>query len=105
MSYIGWNILMAFLLFQGILSSQLDMPDYFSYWDEFFCFILFIFWILKLVVNNYHSKKNTLKIVYPWFVIILIGLLGNAIFKYAVPAAIIRYGWIPKISYFFFCST
>lgn len=95
MSKILCNVCIMFLLFQGILDEQLNMPDFFRYWDEFLTCFLLMCWLLKAISGSFFSgkiviKKSAYKMTYPWFLVVVTGLLGNMVFHYVESAAIVR---------------
>ena len=89
------NVLVLFLLFQGVLSAQFDMPQFFGYWDEALTCFLLICWVFKVVSNIFLPgkvviKKDTQRMTYPWILVVAAGLLGNMYFHYVEADAIVR---------------
>lgn len=83
MNDFGWNIFMMFLIFQGIISVQFQMPELYGYWDEFFFLVAVLIFFLKLASGRKHIRKSTLLLIMLCIGVSLIGLLGNVIFSYA----------------------
>lgn len=92
MTDIAWSLFVIFLIFQGILSDRFHMPDFYGYWDEaLFLITLFLALILWAKRSRFKAKGTSIKDVLPWILLIVTGLLGNFIHKYAYSAsAIIR---------------
>lgn len=84
MSRVGWTVFLMFLLYQNILVAQFDLPNLYRYWDEALFLILFGLAIVKLIkVDKWKINLRTFKSVVPWLLLIIVGLIGNALYGYA----------------------
>ena len=86
-----WGVFLLFLLFQGIIEHQFPMIPLYSYWDEFLTLLCLALWIFRFLIRERGIKTESLRLAFPWLLVVPIGVLGNAAFHYAMNTqAIIR---------------
>ena len=82
-------VFICVILFPDIIIRYLPDNGLFIYWDELLFIIIFIILVVKLI--NYRTKKGTLIFFLTLISIIIVGLIGNTIFRYQPSAnAIVR---------------
>lgn len=77
------TIFLLFVYFSGIVFNQIPQLSFLTVWDEAITLILMMFCVLKLFKNRKIIVNNDFKFIYPWILIVISGLIGNAIYKYA----------------------
>lgn len=85
MATLGWSFFMLFLIFEGILEKQFDLPRIYSYWDEAFFLGAMLTYFLGAIKINHGKlslKKEHLNFILPWILLVAVGLLGNYFFHY-----------------------
>lgn len=76
------NIFIIFLIFHNIFFSSLNLPSFFSYWDEFIEVLVIIIGIIYVVKHKSKISLEYLKIYLLIAMLIVIGLCGNICFEY-----------------------
>ena len=67
------------------------MIPLYSYWDELLTLLCLALWIFRFLIRERGIKTESLRLVFPWLLVVPIGVLGNAAFHYAMNTqAIIR---------------
>ena len=77
------NLFIIFILFSNILFSNISLPEFFNWWDVLFELVLLAFFLWNLCNNRNLKLKKEYWICYILLlIIILIGIIGDIIFKY-----------------------
>lgn len=85
MTMAGWGLFLVFLVYQQILVGQFNMPQIYGYWDELFFLFLIGLSLFKWVkIDGCKIKLVDLLNISPWIFLILIGIIGNCLYKYAL---------------------
>lgn len=88
-----YTLLLVFIYFNGIIFNLLPQLSFLSVWDEIITVILFFACLAKLFGRKRGRIKldNDFKFLVPWLIVVVIGLVGNAMWQYAgAGQAIIR---------------
>ncbi len=73
-----------FIIFQNLIFNNINLPDFFTYWDEGIEIILIIFSIIVICKNkSLKIKSRNFVILMLLLIMVIIGLVGNICFGYS----------------------
>lgn len=81
MKRIGYYLLLIFLLFSNVLFTWFKLPPFVGYYDEILAILLFIWMMYKINIRK-RILKSTSYILCCVFIVIVIGISGNILFRY-----------------------
>lgn len=75
---------LIYLILENVIETQFELPSWYSYWDESIFLILLFVWIFNILWKKYilFKTKNDKKIFILVLLIIIIGILGNIVYRY-----------------------
>lgn len=84
MGTLFYNLLIFYILFQGVLSNSI-LGIVLGYWDEFAFFAFILYFIAYKQRNNgiLRIGKSNFDFMLPWMGVLCIGMLGNIVFGYS----------------------
>lgn len=78
------KIFLFFILFENIIFTIFDVPEFFGYWDEIFCLVVIVLSVALILKRKQKIfQKSYFAVIISLVLLVVCGLASNLLFEYA----------------------